>query len=499
MDYKKDLLFIIIFIVIYIIINKNILNNENSKSENEIYYDIIYNTSKNDSKSLSLKDVCGCEETKIQINDVIDYIKNPELYINMGAKLPKGILLEGKPGTGKTLMIKALSNECSIPVITVYVSNLCDTYVGVGAQRVRNIFLKARKLSPCIVFFDEIDSIGTMRDYSSNSNSERVVTLNAILNEIDGFNNLENVIVIAATNKADKLDPALVRPGRFDKKITVNLPDRKDREDLFKYYLSKVKTIEDINLVSNEFSNLTSGFSGAEIANIVNESAIIAVRNKNNNVTKKDINEAYEIHILGLKKIRGNLSFYEERIVAFHEAGHAFLQSVLKYVSQVSRVSIEPRVKSALGYSQSEPDEKNLNSKQEIIHQISILLGGRIVESIVNDNLVTTGAYDDLKKINILLKNYVQIFGFDKQHGRLVISDSNDKQNTSDMLSYEIEQHCRRILKDIELETYNIIRTNFNYIQEIAGLLIKNKNIYNDDLSKIIGDELIDSYEIIID
>jgi ATP-dependent metalloprotease FtsH len=461
-------------------------------SKDESYYDVYMD------KSYEVDTVCGCEEAKIQINDVLDILKNKQKYDKIGAKLPRGILLEGKPGTGKTLMVRSLASKCNLPIIIVHASNLCDTYVGVGPKRVKKIFTVARKLAPCLIFVDEIDSIGTDRKYnSSGGDSEKTSTLNAILNELDGFKKLDNIILFAATNKSEELDPALTRPGRFDRKITVITPDLISRIELFKYYLSKIRYDFELNNISKEFAKLTPGFTGADISNIVNESALIAVRNNRNETSKNDINEAYEIHILGHKKLRGNLSEEEINIVAYHEAGHAFLQYVLTHVTKVSRVSIEPRVKSALGYSQSEPNDKNLSSKLELIHRISICLGGRLVEHILNPDLITTGAYDDLLKVNELITQYVQIFGFDEKYGNYVIKKKyNNDDNCSDQNKFIIEKRCKFILNVIQKKTLKILNDNFEKIKLIAEHLKKYKNIYAENFEKLLGIDNFDSITI---
>lgn len=489
MNYLTKFIFMFILLFSYYIYKKKenpdqIEDIKKSSKRKTEFYEIF------NKKNLLLNDVCGCDEAKIQINDILHIIKNAKDYKDIGARLPKGILLEGEPGVGKTMLVKALSSESNLPLILAYSSNFCDTYVGVGAKRVKQLFDIARKISPCIIFLDEIDAIGTKRNYdSSGGNNERMTTLNTILQEMDGFNELNDILIIAATNKADVLDSALTRSGRFDRKITIINPDLKTRKDLFNHYLGKVKCIDNVNL-SNEFAKLTPSMTGADISNIVNEAALISVRDGYKKINRKTLNEAYEIHILGNKKIRGNLSNTELKIVAYHEAGHALLQYMLKYTPTVSRVSIEPRVKSALGYSQSEPDEKNLSNKQEMIHEISILLGGRIVEEIISNNLITTGAYDDLQKVNKHITKYIQIFGFDKSFGEYVILKNDNylkKENCSDKMKYIIEKKCKKLIKIIKRKTKKIIIEHFDIIKNIANLLIKNKNIYTNDLNKIIG------------
>ncbi len=486
MNYLINFIFIFLLLFFYYFYKKNentgILDNiSNKKTE---FYE-IFNKS-----DIILDDVCGCDEAKIQIKDLLHIIKNSKDYKDIGARLPKGILLEGEPGVGKTMLVKALASECKLPLILAYSSNFCDTYVGVGSKRVKQLFDAARKNSPCIIFLDEIDAIGVKRSYdASGGNNERMTTLNAILQEMDGFNELNDILIIAATNKVNVLDSALTRSGRFDRKITVIKPDLKTRDDLFNHYLSKVKC-KDNKKLSKEFAKLTPGMTGADISNIVNESALISVRDGYKEIKHKTLNEAYEIHILGSKKLRGNLSKNEEKIVAYHEAGHAILQYLLKYTPTVSRVSIEPRVKSALGYSQSEPEEKNLSSKQELIHQVCILLGGRIVEEIISKNLVTSGAVNDLQEINKYITKYVQLFGFDKSFGEYIVLENDNylkKENCSEKTKFIIEKKCKKLVKLIKKKTKDIILQHFNYITEIANLLIKKKNIYTEDLNKIIG------------
>ncbi len=461
---------------------ENHRDGDNLKSSFEVFY----------GHNKSLDDVIGNDEAKDEINKILDMIKHPKKYLDIGAVIPKGVLLDGPPGTGKTLMVKALAKESKLPLINTTGSSFCEMYVGVGASRVKKLFKLARKLKPCIIFIDEIDAVGRNRSKDiSGGDAERASTLNQLLAEIDGFSESNGIIVMGATNRKSLLDDALLRSGRFDQHVNFTLPDSTDRENLFKYYLGKRKININLDKISNRYSKLCVGMSGADISTICNEASITAVSKDKKFIEKEDIVESYENKLLGSKKKKDNLSNKEKKIISYHEAGHCFLQYNLKYVDEPNTVSIEPRIKTALGFSQSLPTDKVLHSKQEIIHEIAICLGGRIVEDKINDHLVTTGASDDLRKIKKLAMKYVSIFGFDDKIGSFVAVDNNGnygkEDDVSDHMKYSMEERCISLISKIESETVKIINEHFDKVENLALALLDKKRLYTEDINKLVG------------
>lgn len=497
----KCMFYIISAILLFIYYQKNISEFINNHKDGELgssTFEIFYGHNKN------LDDVIGNDEAKDDISDILDMIKYPEKYINMGSTIPKGVLLYGAPGTGKTLMVKALAKESNLPLINTTGSSFCEMYVGVGASRVKKLFKLAKKIKPCIIFIDEIDAVGRSRSKdNSGGDTERATTLNQLLTEIDGFVDSSGIIIVGATNKKELLDKALLRAGRFDRHVNFTLPDRKDRFDLLHYYLKNKKKQIDESHIYNRYAKLCIGMTGADISGICNESSILAVRRGKVYIENDDILDAYENKILGKKKKKDTLSISEKRIIAYHEAGHCFLQYYLKYIDEPNTVSIEPRVKTALGFSQSLPREKVLHSKQELIHEISVLLGGRLVENKLNKNLVTTGAYDDLRKVKNLAKKYVSMVGFDKEVGSCVVLDDNSNalrdNDASDLFKYDIERRCMAFIKNIEEQSRIIINDNYEYIERLADKLLETKRLHTEDISQLLGDTIKKKGLIVID
>jgi ATP-dependent metalloprotease FtsH len=472
---------------------ENHRDGENVKSTFEVFY----------GHNKKLDDVIGNEEAKDEINKILDMIKNPKKYLDIGATIPKGVLLDGPPGTGKTLMVKAIAKESKLPLINTTGSSFCEMYVGVGASRIKKLFKLARKLAPCIIFIDEIDAVGRSRSKDiSGGDAERASTLNQLLAEIDGFSESPGIIVIGATNRKKLLDAALLRSGRFDKHIHFVLPDYTDRIDLFKYYLGNKKTNMNIEDISDKYSKLCVGMSGADISTICNDASINAVIKDKKFIEKDDIVESYEDKLLGAKKKKDKLSIKEKKIISYHEAGHCFLQYNLKYVNEPNTVSIEPRIKTALGFSQSLPTDRVLNSKQEIIHEIAICLGGRLVEDKLNTNLVTTGAADDLRKVKNLAMRYVSMFGFDDKIGSFVSIDNNGgylkDSDISDHMKYSMEERCIELINKIEKEAKKIIHDNYEKVQDLADTLLEKKRLFQDDINKLLGPSLKQSKVITI-
>lgn len=502
MNSNVNIIFIIgMFILLYLYYQNNIgdiidipqIGGDNMKSSFEIFY----------GHKKTLDDVIGNEEAKDEIEKILDMIKHPKKYTNIGAIIPKGVLLYGPPGTGKTLMIKALAKECNLPLINTTGSSFCEMYVGVGASRVKKLFKLAKKIKPCIIFIDEIDAVGRSRSKDSNGgDAERASTLNQLLAEMDGFADINDIIVIGSTNRKKLLDSALLRAGRFDQHINFTLPDKIDRKNLFKYYLGKRKTNVNMNKICNQYAKLTAGMSGADISTICNDASITAVRKNKKFVESDDVVESYENKLLGAKKKKDNLTVKDKKIIAYHEAGHCFLQYFLKYIDDPNTVSMEPRIKTALGFSQSLPSDKVLNSKQEIIHEIAVCLGGRLVENKINNNLATTGASDDLQKVKNFAMKYISTFGFDDKIGSFVAIDSQGKylkeDDISDKMKYNMEKRCISLISLIQKKVVEIINTNFNKIDELANYLLEKKRLFQNDINKILGKDIKNSEVIYI-
>lgn len=357
-------------------------------------------------------DVAGLSESKKEIVEFVDFLKKPEKYHKLGAKIPRGALLVGPPGTGKTLLAKAVAGEAGVPFFSMSGSEFVEMYVGVGASRVRDLFKKAKEKAPSIVFIDEIDAVGKKRsDGNHGGNDERESTLNQLLVEMDGFGTDSTVIVLAATNRKDMLDLALLRPGRFDRTVEVNLPDRKDREEILTIYLNKVKLNEEKNVqeYANRISTLTPGFSGAELSNLVNEAAIISARDNKTSVDSIAFEKASDRIIAGLETKR-HLSDRERKTVAYHESGHAVVGWLLEHSNPLVKVSIVPRSKGSLGFTQYIPDDISLHNLEQLNDLMCVSLGGRVAEEVFF-NMITTGASDDLKRVTAIAKGMVVKYG----------------------------------------------------------------------------------------
>ena len=366
----------------------------------------------NNKVSVKLKDVAGLEYNKKEIFEFVDFLKNRDKYLKIGARMPRGALLHGPPGTGKTLLAKAVAGECGISFISVSGSDFSQMFVGVGASRVRSLFKEAREKAPCIIFIDEIDALARSRVKCSmgGGSAERDNTLNRLLVELDGFEDNDNVLLFGATNRLDILDKALLRPGRFDRKIRFELPEKKDREEIFKYYLKKMSIEEDIDELSKKLGRISIGFSCADIANICNEGSILSVRKKTEFVSLKILEEAIDNVILGPEKKTFRLMDDERRQVAYHESGHAIISYFFEHTQAPIKVSIMPRGASALGFSQSGSKDTKLYSRGELKDKMAVLLGGRIAEEIFCDDF-TTGASDDIEKLTSLAYKFVCVYG----------------------------------------------------------------------------------------
>jgi AFG3 family protein len=442
--------------------------------------------------NVTFDDVAGLEEAELEVREIVDFLKTPESFTRLGAKIPKGVILVGPPGTGKTLLAKAVAGEAQVPFFTISGSEFVEMFVGVGASRVRDLFRRAKEKAPCIIFIDEIDAIGRSRGkgaFLSGANDERESTLNQLLTEMDGFGTNSGVIVLAATNRADMLDPALLRPGRFDRHIYLELPNLKEREEIFKVHLRPLKYDETIDV--HFLAAQTPGFSGADIANICNESALIAARRKKDKVSKEDFLEAIDRVVAGLEKKSKIISPEEKKIIAFHEAGHALVSWLLKNVDPLVKVSIIPRGKS-LGAAWYLPEEKQLRSESAFIDHLSATLGGRAAEEIMFGE-VSSGALDDLEKVTKEAYMMVEYYGFNKKLGNISFYDSSGQRDMSIQKPYSeetgkmIDEEVRNLVSDAYERTKNILLENKDKLVQVADLLMQKEIIFKEDLESILG------------
>lgn len=442
---------------------------------------------------VTFADVAGQEEAKDSLNEIVDYLHNPSKYQAIGAKQPKGALLVGPPGTGKTLLAKAVAGEAKVPFFSLSGSEFVEMFVGVGASRVRDLFKQASSKAPCIIFIDEIDAIGKSRDNQISSNDEREQTLNQLLSEMDGFDSSKGLVILAATNRPEVLDKALLRPGRFDRRIIVEKPDLKGREDILKVHIKNVKTEPDINL--HEMALATSGAAGADLANMVNEAALRAVRCGRKTVKQEDLLEAVEIIIAGNEKKNRILSEKEKRIVSFHEVGHALATAVQKHTQPVHKITIVPRTMGSLGYTMQMPEEEEhyLMSKDEIIDQITVFLAGRAAEELVF-NIKTTGAANDIERATELTRNMITQYGMSDKFGMAALEsvqnkylDGRNVSNCSEETKTDIDKEIVRVLKSCYDSAMKILKDNRDALDKIAEFLIEKETITGDQFMEIFA------------
>ncbi len=447
---------------------------------------------KTDSKSkVTFEDVAGLKEAKIEVMEVVDFLKNPEHYTKLGAKIPKGVMFVGPPGTGKTLIAKAVAGEANVPFFSLSGSEFVEMFVGVGAARVRDLFKRAKEKAPSIIFIDEIDAVGRARNKVNvfQSNDERESTLNQLLAELDGFGENTGVIVLAATNRPDVLDKALLRPGRFDRHIYLELPNKQERKEIFEVHLRPIKRSEEIEV--DLLASLTPGFSGADIANICNEAALIAARKKKNLVEKEDFMQARDRVVGGLERKSRIISPREKRIIAFHEAGHAVASWHLKNVDSLMKVSIIPRGKS-LGAAWYLPEEHQLVTKAQFIDQMCALLGGRAAEEITF-NEISTGALDDLEKVTKQAYGMVAYYGLDEQVGPLSFYDSTGQNER--LLGKPYGEHMAKLIdnevQNLVIEMYEktkaLLIEHEDELKSLAQLLLEKEVAEREDLERIMG------------
>ena len=442
---------------------------------------------------IKFKDVAGEEEAKELLAEIVDYLHKPERYKEIGASMPKGALLVGPPGTGKTLLAKAVAGEANVPFFSISGSEFVEMFVGVGASRVRDLFKQASAKAPCIIFIDEIDAIGKSRDNQISSNDEREQTLNQLLSEMDGFDSSKGLVILAATNRPEVLDKALLRPGRFDRRIIVEKPDLKGREDILRVHIKHVKTEPDINL--HEMALATSGAAGADLANMVNEAALRAVRCNRKTVSQEDLMEAVEVIIAGKEKKDRILSEKEKRIVSFHEVGHALATAVQKHTQPVHKITIVPRTMGSLGYTMQMPEEEEryLMSKDEIVDQITVFLAGRAAEELVF-NVQTTGASNDIERATSLARNMITQYGMSEKFGMAGLEsiqnkylDGRNVSNCSEETKTDIDKEVVRVLKECHEKAFNILKENRDALDEIAEFLINKETITGDQFMEIFN------------
>eukprot|EP01156_Anaeramoeba_ignava_P014144 Anaeramoba_ignava/a608344_15.p1 GENE.a608344_15~~a608344_15.p1 ORF type:complete len:678 (-),score=83.40 a608344_15:68-2101(-) len=441
---------------------------------------------------VDFKDVAGLEEAKVEIKEIVDFLKNPQRYTDLGGKIPKGALLIGPPGTGKTLLARAVAGEADVPFFSISGSDFVEMFVGVGASRVRDLFKQAKEKSPCIIFIDEIDAIGRARGRNPNmgANDERENTLNQLLSEMDGFDSNSGVIILAATNRVDILDKALLRPGRFDRQIHVELPDLNERQQIFKVHLKPLKKVsDDVNV--DFLARQTPGFSGADIANVVNESALIAARKNKDKVEKQDFLDAVDRVIGGLEKRNKIISAEEKKIIAYHEAGHATVSWLLEHANPLVKVTIVPRGQ-ALGAAWYLPEERQITTKEQMFDEMCAIMGGRAAEEISFDK-VSTGALNDLERVTKKAYAMVTYFGMSAEIGNLSFYDSSGQSEYSFTKPYSeetarlIDKESKKIIERAYQTALRVLRDNREGHKKLAELLLEKEVIFSEDLEEIFG------------
>nr|WP_231717840.1 ATP-dependent zinc metalloprotease FtsH [Nonlabens sp. YIK11] len=440
----------------------------------------------------TFKDVAGLEGAKEEVQEIVDFLKNPEKYTSLGGKIPKGALLIGSPGTGKTLLAKAVAGEAKVPFFSLSGSDFVEMFVGVGASRVRDLFKQAKEKSPAIIFIDEIDAIGRARGKSnfSGSNDERENTLNQLLTEMDGFGTNTNVIVLAATNRGDILDKALMRAGRFDRQIYVDLPDVREREEIFEVHLRPIKKVA--NELDIEFlARQTPGFSGADIANVCNEAALIAARKGKKAVDKQDFLDAVDRIVGGLEKKNKLITPSEKKTIAYHEAGHATVSWMTEHAAPLVKVTIVPRGQS-LGAAWYLPEERQIVRPEQMLDEMCATMGGRAAEKVIFDN-ISTGALSDLEKVTKQARAMVTIYGLNEKVGNITYYDSSGQQEYnmtkpySEATAVTIDEEISKIIEAQYQRAIKLLTDNKDKLTELAELLLEKEVIFKDDLEKIFG------------
>jgi cell division protease FtsH len=453
----------------------------------------------NAAKKVTFKDVAGCNEAKEELQEIIEFLKDPAKFQKLGGKIPKGVLLFGSPGTGKTLLAKAVAGEAGVPFFSSSGSEFVEMFVGVGASRVRDLFDQGRKSAPCLLFIDEIDAVGRHRFAGiGGGHDEREQTLNQLLVEMDGFDTKEGVILIAATNRPDVLDPALLRPGRFDRQVVVPSPDLKDREEILAVHAQKIKLDSDVNL--NVIARRTPGFVGADLANLINEAALLAARNNQRAVNMKNMEEAIDRILAGPQRKSRMMSEKEKKVIAYHEAGHTIVAKSLPTADPVHKVSIVPRGP-ALGYTLQLPEEdKYLTSKSELLDRLAILFGGRVAEEVMFSE-ITTGAQNDISKATEIATRMVMEFGMSEKVGPMALQRPNEEVFLGRDISREvrhsgktselIDEEIKKIIDGAKSKATKLIKDNSAVLDKLVKYLLERENLNGEEVDKIIkGEEL---------
>lgn len=439
--------------------------------------------------NITFTDVAGLDEAKVEVMEIVDFLKNPKKYTALGGKIPKGALLVGPPGTGKTLLAKAMAGEAQVPFFSLSGSDFVEMFVGVGASRVRDLFKQAREKAPCIIFIDEIDAIGRARGRNAiMSNDERENTLNQLLVEMDGFGGDSGIIILAATNRPDVLDSALLRPGRFDRQITIDKPDVKGREAIFKVHLAPIKVSETLDI--HKLAEQTPGFAGADIANVCNEAALIAARNNKEGVDMKDFQDAIDRVIGGLEKKNKIIAPHEKAIVAYHEAGHAVCGWFLEHAYPLLKVTIVPRGTAALGYAQYTPKEQYLYNTDQLMDQICMTLGGRASEEIFFGK-ISTGAANDLQQITRIAYSMVTVYGMNDKVGNVSFYDPSQESTFTKPYSEEtgkmIDEEVRKIIDEAYVRTIKLLSERKEEVEKLAKALLDKEVLHQSDVEELIG------------
>jgi AFG3 family protein len=439
--------------------------------------------------TITFNDVAGLDEAKVEVMEIVDFLKNPKKYTALGGKIPKGALLVGPPGTGKTLLAKAMAGEAQVPFFSMSGSDFVELFVGVGASRVRDLFKQAREKAPCIIFIDEIDAIGRARGKNAiMSNDERESTLNQLLVEMDGFGGDSGIIVLAATNRPDVLDHALLRPGRFDRQISIDKPDLKGREAIFKVHLKPIKISSKLDI--HKLAEQTPGFAGADIANVCNEAALIAARKGKDNVEMEDFQDAVDRVIGGLEKKNKIISPEEKRIIAYHEAGHAICGWYLEHAYPLLKVTIVPRGVAALGYAQYTPKEQYLYNTDQLFDQICMTLGGRASEDL-NFGKISTGAQNDLQQVTKIAYSMITVYGMNDKIGKVSFYDPQAENTFTKPYSEEtsklIDEEVRNLIDRAYVETKRLLKEKSQQVEKLAEALLAKEVLFQSDVEALIG------------
>jgi cell division protease FtsH len=444
-----------------------------------------------DETGITFENVAGQEEAKESLKEIVDFLHKPERYTQIGAKLPKGALLVGPPGTGKTLLAKAVAGEAKVPFFSLSGSDFVEMFVGMGAARVRDLFRQAEEKAPCIIFIDEIDAIGKSREGNISGNDEREQTLNQLLAEMDGFDSSKGVVILAATNRPEILDKALLRPGRFDRRVIVDRPDLIGRESILRVHSKDVKLSSDVNIEA--IAKSTPGAVGADLANIVNEAALRAVKHKRTVVSQEDLEEAVEVIIAGKEKKDRILSPMEKKIVAFHEVGHALVAALLKNTDPVHKITIVPRTMGALGYTMQLPEEeKYLVSKDEMLDQITVMLGGRAAEE-VEFNIISTGASNDIERATQSARSMVSMYGMTETFDMMALEnvrnrylDGRSVANCSEQTLTRVDEETLKIIKACHKKAIELLETNKGLLADISNALLEKETLMGDEFMEFI-------------